>query len=521
MATELTVREEIPQEVPGYNGPDPLGWKPIDLVEETYAHFGKDHKLHFSKAQLLTREIKGVEHALVASVLQILASDKVNAIDSLEKSSIPVLDLASALDVDHKNLQDYLDLNPDLVRDGEVSFDKLYNLNGLFKPFSLECFNPLRVYSLREVVENTDLTLDEVVAAREDGKLKVTMSGVNGSTEEIIEGGSLALYLVDRRQREAKKTNSNFAFTGSKTKDESADLVGIHLSDLKNYALLSFEEEQGLSIIIQRHNEIVGVLEEGQEVNPRLVSYRDRARDLLSGANTRLAVSIARRYQGRGLSLSDLIQEGDVGIMSAVEKFDFSRGYKFSTYATWWVKQSILRGLADKSNGIRMPVHIHESFMKIERKRKDLVQDLEREPTIEELSEATGVETYELIQMINSRSIVSLDSDISNPDDDFYLEQTIRDNSVDVEAKAEANLLPEQVKALINRGNLSEREEYVLTRRFGLYGGKAYTLQELGGELDLTRERVRQIEENAIRKIREGNRKAGKNKLGAGDLIGN
>ena len=263
------------------------------------------------------------------------------------------------------------------------------------------------------------------------------------------------------------------------------DPVRMYLKEIGKVPLLTAEEEKELAM----------QMEAGDA----------EAKKRLAEANLRLVVSIAKRYVGRGMLFLDLIQEGNLGLIKAVEKFDYRKGYKFSTYATWWIRQAITRAIADQARTIRIPVHMVETINKLIRVQRQLLQELGREPYPEEIAEKMNlpVERVREIQKI-SQEPVSLETPIGE-EEDSHLGDFIQDDNVPVPSEAAAfTLLKEQLVEVL--GTLTEREQKVLCLRFGLDDGRARTLEEVGKEFDVTRERIRQIEAKALRKRRHPSR---------------
>jgi RNA polymerase primary sigma factor len=272
-------------------------------------------------------------------------------------------------------------------------------------------------------------------------------------------------------------TNSSYSM--------SDDPVHLYLKEIGNYPLLSMADEV--------------------ELARKIADGDDYAKQLLAESNLRLVVSIAKRYVGRGLSFLDLIQEGNLGLIKAVEKFDYTKGYKFSTYATWWIRQAITRSIADQSRTIRIPVHMSEVINKTYRVSRNLLQDLGREPTEQELADAMNLPIDKIREILKvSADPISLDTPIGE-EDDSHLGDFISDESMmGPEDAASYSILKDQITKLLD--TLTDREQRVLILRFGLKDGRSRTLEEVGKEFNVTRERIRQIEAKALRKLRHPSR---------------
>ena len=280
-------------------------------------------------------------------------------------------------------------------------------------------------------------------------------------------------------------TDEDLEITAENVDQFSDDSVRLYLREIGKIPLLSNEEEVDLAY--------------------RIVKGEKKAKDKMVEANMRLVVSIAKRYSGRGLDFLDLIQEGNTGLLRAVEKFDPDKGFKFSTYATWWIRQAITRAIADQARTIRIPVHMVETINKVLRATRKLTNELNREPTVEEIAKEMGMEPEKIDYVMKiKQDIASLDATVGRDgdDEDSVLGDFIEDEGrVSPEDAAAAQMLKEQIAEILS--SLSESEQKVVKLRFGIGGGRPHTLEEVGAEFSVTRERIRQIEAKALSKLRK------------------
>jgi len=316
--------------------------------------------------------------------------------------------------------------------------------------------------------------------------------------------------LLSRRQkRRTKKQNP-------RGEGGTADAVRLYLREIGQVDLLTVDDERRLAQLIEEGKIAAEKIDEAEEAGSpiegvegrmlmRAVSRGERAKSELTQANLRLVVSIAKRYSGRGMQLLDLVQEGNLGLMRAVDKFDYTKGFKFSTYATWWIRQAITRAIADQARTIRIPVHMVEHMNRVVRAKRQMHQELEREPTIDELAVRVQLEPDRVRELLRiSQDLLSLDSPVGE-EDESNLGDFIKDESADSPADAATKvMLADAVGEVL--GELSEREQEIVRLRFGLDGGQAKTLEEVGKEFGVTRERIRQIEAKTLAKLRHPQR---------------
>jgi RNA polymerase primary sigma factor len=325
-----------------------------------------------------------------------------------------------------------------------------------------------------------------------------------GSRSVVIEEEDVERLLTRRRRRRGQKR-------ATRVDAGTSDTVRMYLREIGQVDLLTAEDERRLAQLIEEGHHAAQLIDKGgldeteQRMLMRAVSRGERAKSELTQANLRLVVSIAKRYSGRGMQLLDLIQEGNLGLMRAVDKFDHTKGFKFSTYATWWIRQAITRAIADQARTIRIPVHMVEHMNRLTRTRRQMHQELEREPSVDELAAKMQMEPDKVRDLLRySLDPLSLDSPVGE-EDESNLGDFIKDDSADGPADAATRaMLHEAVEQVL--GELNEREQEIVRMRFGLDGSQAKTLEEVGKAFGVTRERIRQIEAKTLAKLRHPQR---------------
>jgi RNA polymerase primary sigma factor len=328
--------------------------------------------------------------------------------------------------------------------------------------------------AIADVPENADV-LDKLYTELADSNIQVTTTAAPVGEEDVPAELSDEWAVEDGE--EVMQEDQHYL------DDIADDSVRLYLREIGKIPLLSADEELALA--------------------KRVVAGDKDAKDKMAEANMRLVVSIAKRYVGRGLDLLDLIQEGNTGLLRAVEKFDPEKGFKFSTYATWWIRQAITRAIADQARTIRIPVHMVETINKLLRTQRRLTQELNREPSNEEIAAAMEIEVDKVEHIMKiKQDISSLDASIRDDEEESVLADFIEDeDTISPEESATNQLLKEQVKDMLSA--LTEREQKIIKLRFGLEDGKQHTLEEVGQEFSVTRERIRQIEAKALAKLRK------------------
>lgn len=343
--------------------------------------------------------------------------------------------------------------------------------------------NVVELQEIKEVFQKGSLTpaqLEGIVSYLEERKIDVlTMSEIDS---DEIEQSDVFPEGVEKEYEEKREDEPEILHS---ERGSAEDPVRMYLKEIGRIPLLSSEEEI--------------------ELAKRMEMGDEEAKKKLSEANLRLTVSSAKRYSGRGMQFLDLIQEGNLGLIKAVEKFDYRKGYKFSTYATWWIRQSITRAIADQARTIRIPVHMVETMNRVNRTSRRLLQEYGREPTPEEIAVTMNLPVERILEVSKiSQEPVSLETPIGE-EEDSHLGDFIQDEHVPVPSEEAAHtLLREQLEEVMD--TLSDREQKVLALRFGLEDGKPHTLEEVGRDFQVTRERIRQIEAKALRKLRHPTR---------------
>ncbi len=406
---------------------------------------------------------------------------------------------------------------------GVVHLDDVLSLLGV--EMTTEVLDQVRGY-----FSDRGVQVDEVVHVVEAAEIEVAVvgpeaaAGESGALERVVDPAEArrnadalleTLRAVGTGPVVRRQTGKMFGVpTGSVA---SSDPVRMYLREIGAVPLLTGPQEVAIAIRIaagvQAEDALADLAASGQSLDSeaKLTFDRarrdgDRAKQELTQANLRLVVSIAKRYVGRGMALLDLIQEGNLGLMRAVEKFDHTKGFKFSTYATWWIRQAITRAIADQARTIRIPVHMVESMHKVQRMQRQLQQELEREPTMEELADKVAMTPQRVREILRiALDPLSLDSPVGEEEDSF-LSDFIEDAQAIAPADAAAQqMLGEALREALDE--LNERERAVVRLRFGLEDGRAHTLEEVGKAFGVTRERIRQIESKTLAKLRHPNKR--------------
>jgi RNA polymerase primary sigma factor len=361
------------------------------------------------------------------------------------------------------------DITKEIPKDVTLSFEDV--LNDLIKTGKNDGFLTYETIAKKTTnLEMNSNNLDELYNALNENNIEIRSEDENDVDASLL----------------TEDPEFNIEHLANESKDMSVnDNVRMYLKEIGKISLLSLDEEQ--------------------ELSKKIASGDEESKKILAESNLRLVVSIAKRYVGRGLLFLDLIQEGNIGLMKAVDKFDYDKGYKFSTYATWWIRQAITRALADQARTIRVPVHMVETINKLARVERQMALDLNREPTDKELAKKMGLSIDKIVEIRRiSQDPVSLETPIGEEDDSHLGDFLADERTMGPEEYTDYTMLKEELKSVLE--TLTKREEEVLELRFGLYDGTCHTLEEVGKKFGVTRERIRQIEAKALRKLRHPSR---------------
>lgn len=420
-------------------------------------------------------------------------------------------DLARVLEEANNYLLDDRKLSEDTIKD----LEGLINMGALFKQIMENDLDKDQLDQLNAKIIICNIaqnSIDDDDLSRKDANILCDLFDSFDHMLNIIENDEVVsmVYssfndlLKKAANKDAIKTNDQMIIDNLLKTSEFAESI-------KNRKILSDDEASYLSYIIDQRNMSLKMLnreEFNEDELKRLkvdVLKSQRAKEKLAETNLRLVVSIAKKYVGRGMSFLDLIQEGNMGLMKAVDKYDYNRGFKFSTYATWWIRQAITRAIADQARTIRIPVHMVETINKLVRIQRQLVQDLGRDPSNEEIADIMGIEVEKVSEIRKiAQEPVSLETPIGEEDDSHLGDFIEDDTAIDPGEAANYTMLREQLNDVLSC--LGAREKRVLQLRFGLIDGTPRTLEEVGKEFDVTRERIRQIEAKALRKLKSPNK---------------
>lgn len=420
-------------------------------------------------------------------------------------------DLARVLEEANSSLLDDRKLSEDTIKD----LEGLINMGALFKQIMEDDLDKDQLDQLNAKIIICNIaqnSIDDDDLSRKDANILCDLFDSFDHMLNIIENDEVVsmVYssfndlLKKAANKDAIKTNDQMIIDNLLKTFEFAESI-------RNRKILSDDEASYLSYIIDQRNMSLKMLNREEFNEDELKKLKvdvlksQRAKEKLAETNLRLVVSIAKKYVGRGMSFLDLIQEGNMGLMKAVDKYDYNRGFKFSTYATWWIRQAITRAIADQARTIRIPVHMVETINKLVRIQRQLVQDLGRDPSNEEIADIMGIEVEKVSEIRKiAQEPVSLETPIGEEDDSHLGDFIEDDTAIDPGEAANYTMLREQLNDVLSC--LGAREKRVLQLRFGLIDGTPRTLEEVGKEFDVTRERIRQIEAKALRKLKSPNK---------------
>ncbi|WP_311481620.1 RNA polymerase sigma factor RpoD [uncultured Anaerococcus sp.] len=420
-------------------------------------------------------------------------------------------DLARVIESANDSLREDRDLDEETIKD----LDGLINMGALFKQVMEEDLDKEQLEQLNAKIIICNIaqnSIEDDDLSRKDANILCDLFDSFDHMLKIIENDEVVSMVYSSfndllrkaANRDTIKTNDQMIIDNLLKTSEFAESI-------KNKKILSDDEEAFLFYIIDKRNMSLKMLNKEAFTEAELKKLKvdilksQRAKEKLAETNLRLVVSIAKKYVGRGMSFLDLIQEGNMGLMKAVDKYDYNRGFKFSTYATWWIRQAITRAIADQARTIRIPVHMVETINKLVRIQRQLVQDLGRDPSNEEIADIMGIEVEKVSEIRKiAQEPVSLETPIGEEEDSHLGDFIEDDTAIDPGEAANYTMLREQLNDVLSC--LGAREKRVLQLRFGLIDGTPRTLEEVGKEFDVTRERIRQIEAKALRKLKSPNK---------------
>ena len=419
-------------------------------------------------------------------------------------------DLARVLENANKSLQNKENLSDETIKD----LEGLVNMGSLFKQVMEDDLDKDQLEQLNAKIIICNIAQNSIDdgLSRKDANILCDLFDSFDHMLKIIENDEVVsmVYssfndlLKKAANKDAIKTNDQMIIDNLLKTSEFA-------AEIKNKKVISDDEAAYLAYIIEQRNMSLKMLNKEEFTDEELNKLKidiiksQRAKEKLAETNLRLVVSIAKKYVGRGMSFLDLIQEGNMGLMKAVDKYDYNRGFKFSTYATWWIRQAITRAIADQARTIRIPVHMVETINKLVRIQRQLVQDLGRDPSNEEIADIMGIEVEKVSEIRKiAQEPVSLETPIGEEEDSHLGDFIEDDTAIDPGEAANYTMLREQLNDVLSC--LGAREKRVLQLRFGLIDGTPRTLEEVGKEFDVTRERIRQIEAKALRKLKSPNK---------------
>lgn len=522
--TELDKEEEVEEEIDDEEDDDEIdeeeiekdidksvddlaGLKLDDPVKMYLKEIGKVNLLTATEEIILSRRMEAGEIARKS-----LNGNKFNKQNKTKLANDVFFgDLAKIL----RNANDKLALGQDIDKETFEDLDGLVNMGRLFNQVMNDDLDKDQLEQLNAKILICNIaqqSVDDDELSKREANILCDLFDSFDHMLKIIENSEVVNLVYQSFNDLLKKAaNKDFIKTNDQMVIDNLIKISELAGRLEANALLSEDESSFLLYMIDKRDFALKMLNNEEFTNEEIsilkkqILESQRAKEKLAETNLRLVVSIAKKYVGRGMNFLDLIQEGNMGLMKAVDKYDYNRGFKFSTYATWWIRQAITRAIADQARTIRIPVHMVETINKLVRIQRQLVQDLGRDPSNEEIAEAMGIEVDKVSEIRKiAQEPVSLETPIGEEDDSHLGDFIEDDTAIDPGEAANYSMLREQLNEVLSC--LGEREKRVLQLRFGLIDGTPRTLEEVGKEFDVTRERIRQIEAKALRKLKSPNK---------------